>query len=196
MQAGRDPHERPCSHREAQRETASTEKAMGETPVPWAFCDGVWGVSQEPPWPSGCSRHCQAAALWRKGRGRGLAVPQVHPPSTDPETGRAGPPSGLSRSCILICELPVSRPLFRVISLCGHPPHSPHPPAEGRLARPMGQACSLLVPWHRGRAAREPIRFGNHPSCVCDSSFWKSHSETLFVKKRAFRDQMSSLSSC
>lgn len=91
--AGRDPHGRPCSHREGH----GGRRPWRETPVPQAFCDGVWGASQEPLRPLGCSGHCQDAVLWRDGRERVLAVPQVHPPSTDPETGRAGPPSGLQQ---------------------------------------------------------------------------------------------------
>ena len=36
-----------------QRETASTEKVMGETRTSGAFCVGAWGAFQEPPWPLG-----------------------------------------------------------------------------------------------------------------------------------------------
>ena len=64
-----DPHKQPCSHREAQRETASTEKAMGETPGPWAFCDGVWGRLKSHHGPLGAAGTARLLRCGERGEG-------------------------------------------------------------------------------------------------------------------------------
>lgn len=154
--------------------------------MPQAFCDGGLGKSQEPPWPSGCSGHCQAAVLWREER-EGSSCPPSPPQAPTRETGRAGPPFGLQQGEAVFSSVDFPCPSLSSGQLpCVTAP--PCHPLQRMLGRPVGQACLLVwAPWHgRGRAAREPIRFEKHPSCMCfcsgvTGSLTLKH---LFVKEK------------
>lgn len=75
----------------------------------------------------------------------------------------------------------------------------PHPPPPGQRGARLTHGSGLPPCRRPGTEVGQPENLSGlkiTPSCMCfcNFSYWKSHSETLFVKKKkAFRDQMSSL---